>query len=125
VTSPAEIHAAMLAASRELQGLVDDHPRLVVEEVEANKLASLAEATTRTATLADDRLTNTKRTVQEYDAIVTKACLDERFKADLAKGLRDSNNIAIKAAMARLSALQSLASAMREEARLARGSEGP
>src|SRR5512143_522440 len=120
MTTPEELTAAMLAASRELQRLIDEHPRLVEAEVEANKLASLAEATTRTSTLARDRNDGTKRTVQEYDAIVTKACLDERYKADLAKVLRASHTLAIQAAQSRLSALQSVASALREEMRLSR-----
>jgi hypothetical protein len=116
---------AMMSASRRLQDLIDQHPALIESEVEANKLATLAESTTRTSTLADDRVNGIKRSVAEYDAIVAKACLDERYKADLAKRLRESNKLAVDSAMAQLSALQSLSSSMREEMRLARVGEGP
>lgn len=125
MTTPEELLSAMLGVSRELQKLMDEHPRLVQEEVEAEKLADLTESTIRIQQLAQDRLDGLKRTVQEYDAIVTKQCLDERYKAVLAKGLRESNKLAINTAMSRLSAFQSMASAMREEIRLSRIGDGP
>lgn len=122
-----ELNEQLVQVSRELQSLIDDHPQYVREEVEADKLATLVEATTRITALADDRQNGLKRTTAEYDAIVAKACLNERFAADLAKGLRESNKLAINAASSRLSAMQSMASAMREELRFARTGpqEGP
>jgi len=118
--STTELNARLLEASSNLQALVDAQPQLVHTEVEANKLAKLAEATTLTTLLADDRLNGVKRTVPEYTALVDKACLDERYKADLAEGLRKSNELAIRAAMSKLSAMQSVASALREEMRFSR-----
>lgn len=105
----------MLAASRELQGLIDEHPKLVRAEAEADRSSKLAQASAYLASSG---------TVAERQAHVDKATIDEQFAAKMAEGLRKSNELAIKAAMARLSALQSVASATREELRLARVGEG-
>ena len=116
MTTPADLLGAMTAASRDLQKHIDDHPGLVERECDAERLASLSEATAYLASTG---------TVAERQAHVTKACADERYRANLAKGLTNSNKLAIQSCMARLSALQSQASAMREEMRLARLGDGP
>ena len=117
MTTPADLLAAMTHASRDLQARIDEHPGLVERECDAERLASLSEATAYLASSG---------TVAERQAHVVKACADERYRANLAKGLTNSNKLAINAAMSRLSALQSQASAMREEMRLARvGTDGP
>lgn len=115
----------MLAASRRLQELVDAHDGLVVAEVKAERAARLAEATAMISRIAEDRDAGIKRTVQEYDAIVTILCIEQRYEADMAKGLRASNKLAVDASMSQLSALQSLSSTTREEMRLARVGDGP
>lgn len=115
MTTPDEIQGAMLAASRELQRLVDAQPALVKTEADASRVCSLAEAS---AALASSG------TVLEREAHVSQACADVRYALQMAKGLAASNMVAIRAAMQRLNALQSIASALREEMKFARTGGG-
>ena len=61
-----------------------------------------------------------KRTVDEKRALVTIAAGKDMFAELQADALRNSADRALKAKLAQLSALQSLAAALREELRLAR-----
>lgn len=111
-----EITKAMMAESRRLQELLDDHARIVQEESDAIELRDIAEATAYLASSG---------TVAEREAHVKKACHAERRAAHTAQGLRESNKLAINGAMQRLSAFQSLSSAVREEMRFARTEPAP
>lgn len=114
--TPAELQDAMLLASRELQTLIDDHPRLVREDADASRASRLS--------MAKAFIRAEGKTVAEKEANRDIATADDQHAAHMAQGLRESNKLAINAAMSRLSALQSAAAATREELKLARtGSE--
>lgn len=125
MTTPAEIGDAMMAVSRGLQELIDEQPALVRREAETDRAASVAAASYLVKQIAEDREAGVKRTVPEYDALVVLECHELRFQAALAFGARQSNKDAVRAAMQRLSALQSLSSTTREEMKLARIGDGP
>lgn len=114
--TPGELQDEMVAASRRLQELIDGHAGFVRDEIDAEREAKLAEARA---------YLDATGTVAERQARVVIACEEVRFRADLAHGLRTSSKLAIDAASSQLSALQSMASALREEARLARTGDGP
>lgn len=110
--NPPELLDLMLETSKALQALIDAHDALVAREAEAEAKAKHAEA--------QALLGATGKTVSEREAQRDLACGTLRYEAHLARGLRESSKLAIHAKQAQLSALQSAASAMREEARLAR-----
>ena len=66
----------------------------------------------------------TTGTVDERKAAVTRACIEAIRSEYRAEALRNSADRAVKASMARLSALQSMAAALREELRLGRVGAG-
>ena len=106
----AELTQAMIQAKAKMDAAEVEHRDCVIESVEADKACRIAEGSAYLVA---------QGTVPEREARVKKECATERYRVRLAEGLERSALEAIRNARQYLSALQSLAAAQREEARLA------
>lgn len=107
-----QLNQLMMKLSRDIDDAVGEY-KLRAEEFAAVKTTSEFAAATAWPM-------NDKRTVDEKRSLVTIATSKELFAELKAEALRNSADRALKAAMAKLSACQSLAAALREELRFNR-----
>lgn len=112
VLTAAELNSMMIAKSREVDSALEAFRVANEEWVQADRVARRAEA--------QAYLLSKGKTVPERRALVELECEDELFDEHRLDALRNAAREALRARLAQLSALQSLASAAREEMRLAR-----
>lgn len=106
----AELTQEILAAKRAMDAAEREHRECVERLAMSDRAMRIAESTAYLAASG---------TVGERDAHMKKATAEERYAYKMADGLVVSALEAIRNARQYLSALQSLAAAQREEARLA------
>lgn len=101
----------MLNLCKQLDDCQAELEACVKEEVAAERAYGIAKSAA---------YLGTSGTVGEREAHTTKAVADERYRAHLAEGLSKSALEAVRSKRAQLSACQTLVSAHKEEAKLAR-----
>lgn len=109
--TPSQLVDMMLTASRDLDQAHVELERRVHEKAESEHVYRLAKSNAYLATSG---------TVGEREAYVYKTVAEERKRAKLAADLSQSALEAVRSKRSQLTALQSIANSIREEARLAR-----
>ena len=119
--------AELLAEMHRLSAKIDDGIRLLYEQTQAYAIAEdayrRAKAMAWTTTKAGQ---GPKSRVSDIEAAVDILVADERHRRNLAEGLRDAAVEALRSRRAQLSAVQTVANALKAEAELAKyGSNQP
>lgn len=112
LVTPAELNTAMLDKSAQVDEALDQYREANREWVNADRTARIARA--------QAYLVSKGKTVAEREAFVEIECDSETFEEHRLDSLRNGAKEALRARLAQLNALQSMASAIREEMRLAR-----
>lgn len=110
--TPHELQSRMLEMSGQVDTALQDYRAAVKADVEADRQRRIA---TNTALLVAEG-----KSAPERKAKAEQASEEHIYAAELAGGLRDVAKEALRARLAQLSALQSMATTIREEMRLAR-----
>jgi len=108
--TPHELQRAMLAKSREVDEALEDYRTRNLAWVEADRASRVARNTA---------LLSTEGTVGERTAKAEQAADGPIYAERMAAALRDSAKEALRARLAQLSALQSLATTVRTEMQMA------
>lgn len=110
--TPAQLQEAMLAKSREVDTAISEYRQMIMAHVEADRQKRIA---MNTALLAADGATAGERKAKAEQAS------EEHIYAEAhAAARREVAKEALRARLAQLSAVQSMATTIREEMRLAR-----
>lgn len=112
VLSAFELNTAMVEKSREVDLALDEYRRYNRQWAEAENVSRKKQAQAYAFVKG--------KTVPETRALIDLECDEELSQALLADVLRNSAKEALRARMSQLSALQSMASALREELRFGR-----
>lgn len=110
--TPHALQQAMLAKSTEVDAALDNYREAVKRHVEADK--------SRRVSFNTSLLVIDEGTAQERKAKAEQAASELIYAEEMAEGLRDVCKEVVRAKLAQLSALQSMASTIKEEMRLAR-----
>lgn len=110
MTTVAEMNAQLVRLSQRLDAAHEELVRLVNDEAKTEHEYRKARA---------NSYLSTSGTVGEREAHTDKTVADERYRAHLAAGLAKSQLEAVRSIRAQMSALQTMASATREEMKMA------
>ena len=109
--TPAELNDWMLGLSREIRGALEAHAEANIQAAEADRVYKREWAK---AFLRADG------TVKDRECKADLDCDELRYQRRLAEDSQRTADLAIRARMAQLSAFQSIASGIREEAKFGR-----
>jgi hypothetical protein len=112
-----DLNQQMVAKSKDVDAAVREYQTQAIDHFEATFALEIKKATARPGV---KKSIGPKPTVDDVNAALYVMCADEEYAALRTEALRNGADKAVRATMAQLSALQSQASALKEELRLAR-----